>query len=311
MAPRTKSPQRVTPKSLDATQELVDPAWMLKMVIAVVLVAAVCAYLAICALFWHGQWQLVLSPSRIVAANPSSVGLPFEDVRFGPSSGGQPELTGWWIPTNQPQNATVLVMHDGSGSMSNVLPQARMLHDSNLNVLLFDYRGYGKSSGDHPSQQMMERDTEAAFAYLSGLRRIPTKNLIAFGNGVGASLATRLCAQHRDVAALILESADGDLATRAALDSRSRMVPFGLLFNQKFPLADQLHELPTPKLLLSFSKGATPPVDFARASDPKLTAEIDSPQDTVVLSSTLRRFLDSYVVRQPSTLIPQSPNSAR
>ena len=211
----------------------------------------------------------------------------------------------------EPDAPTVLVMHGGSGSMSDMLMQARLLHDNRLNVFLFDYRGFGKSAGAHPSQQQMERDTDAALAYLSDLRSISSKNIIAFGEGLGASLATQLCVQHHDIGALILESADGDFETRAVLDERSRMVPVSLLFNQKFPLADPLHTLATPKLLISYTKSAIPPVDFARAGDPKLTVETGSPQDTEVLSATLQRFLDSYVTRPLPTLRPQQSESSQ
>ena len=306
MSKSSKKIHNLPPRqSSSSTQELIDPLWIVKAVGATIIVAAVCAYAAICALFWHGQWQIVLSPSRSISATPAAMGLPFEDVHFGPDSGGQPGLTGWWIPSTEAGAPTALVMHGGSGSMSDMLPQAHLLHDSRVNVFLFDYRGFGKSAGAHPSQQQMNRDTEAALDYLTDLRSIPLKNIIAFGEGLGASLATQLCAQHNDISALILESADGDLETRAVLDERSRMVPVGLLFNQKFPLADSLHTLATPKLLISYTKSATPRADFARAGDPKFVVEIGSPQDTSAYSASLQRFLDSYVTRPPTPLLPQ------
>ncbi len=302
MAQKQKKRQQAQSTAPASQPELVDPVWMLKAVAAVIVVAAVCAYIAICTLYWRGQWQIVLSPSRTVASSPSVVGLAFENIRFGPNASGQPELTGWWIPTAQQNDPTVLVMHGGSGTMSDTLRQARLLHDARLNVLLFDYRGFGKSSGAHPSEAQMERDTEAAFQYVTNLRHAPAASVIAFGEGLGASLATKLSGDHHEIGALILEDADGDFETRAALDTRSRIVPVSLLFRQKFPLADPLHSLATPKLLISYTKSGTPPVAFARAGDPKLTAEIASPDDTAAWTTTLRRFLDGYVARPPSML---------
>lgn len=300
---RAKPPNHSRPAPA-AQGELVDPTWMLKALASVVVLALVCGYVTICALFYRAQWQLVLSPSRTLSASPAKAGLSFEDVRFGPGAAGEPELNGWWLPAMEANAATVLVLHAGSGTMSDVLPQARLLHDNDLSVLMFDYRGFGKSSGKHPTEQMMEQDAEAALHYLNDIHHVPTKDVIVFGEGLGASLATGICAKHHEMSALILENADGDFESRVALDTRSRIVPVGLLFNQRFPLADPLHALTTPKLLISYTKSTTPPLDFARAADPKLTVELASTEDTATWSATLRRFLDSYVMRPPPMLKP-------
>jgi len=283
--------------------EVVDPRWILKALGVVIALAIVCAYLAVCALFSYGQWQLVLQPSRTVARTPADLGLASIEVHFGVDSGGQPQLDGWWIPGDSPAYPTVLMLHSGQGSLSDALPDARLLHDAQLNVLLFDYRGYGRSGGQHPTQQLMQADAESALRYLTEIRTIPTSQIVVFASDAGASLAVQLCATHKDIPALILEAPDGDFASRVRHDPRSRMAPVSLLFNQNFPLADPLHTLPTPKLLISYTSGNTP-INLQQAADPRMTVELKSPADTAALHNAIRRFLDTYLTQPPATLSP-------
>ena len=283
--------------------ETVDPRWLLKAIGAVVAVGLLCAYASVCALFYFQQWQLVLHPSHAVPQTPASQGLQFQPVRFGDDAAGQPQLAGWWIPGDLPTDPTVLMLHGQDGSMSDALREAKALHDARLNVLLFDYRGYGVSGGEHPTAQRMASDASSALRYLLDTRGVPVNSVIVYGLHLGASLAVELCRQHPELPALILQAADGDTETRVLRDERSRIVPLRLFFHETFPLADPLHTLKTPKLLISFTGGEAP-VDAQRAGDPKLTAELPSAADTAAITGVVRRFLDTYVARPPAALKP-------
>ncbi len=233
---------------------LVEAAWILKALAAVFLAAFLCAYATICILFARSQWQLVLHPSQTVTTTPASLNLPFTEVHLGVDDTGIPQLTGWWIPASSSPNATTtntaLILHAADGNVANALPAAQLLHNQHLNVLLFDYRGYGHSLGQHPTQESMQADAASALTYLTTTRHIPTTSIVVYGTGIGASLAVQLCAQNPTLPALILQNPDGDLTDRAAHDPRSKIIPFHLLFNQPFPLTEPLSHLTTPKRIL-------------------------------------------------------------
>jgi hypothetical protein len=286
------------------TFELVELRWILQALGGVFAFALLCGYITLCVVYSRTQWQLVLHPSRAVTTTPASVGLPFTEVHFGMDNSGQPQLDGWWIPGDAPTDPTVILLHNGGSTIGDTLPIVRNLHDARLNVLLFDYRGYGLSGGQHPTEATMEADADAAFTYLTSTRNISAGNIIAYGNGVGGSLAVRLCAEHPQIAALILESPEGDLKARALTDSRSSLLPVRWLFTQDFPLAAPLQTLSTPKLLISYSVQPAPAPDvFQRASDPKMTVELPvSPASSI--HESLTRFLGTYVTRPPATLSP-------
>ena len=296
--------RRPAPNYQTKAPEIVDPSWLFKAMGAVLALGLVCAYVSICLLFYFQQAQLLLHPSRTLTATPASEGLPFRPVRFGEEGdqiAGQPRLSGWWIASDQPSDPTVLVLHGQDGSMSGAVPAAKALHDARLNVLLFDYSGYGESAGRHPQQAAMQADADTALAYLTSTRKIPTTSILVYGDHLGASLAVSLCAKTPLIAGVILDSADGDTATRVEADQRSHIVPIALLFHERFPLADPLRSLHTPKLLISYTTGS-PPLDAQRAADPKMTVELPKIAGSQEFTNAVRRFLDTYIQHGPSLL---------
>jgi hypothetical protein len=295
------TPRHATPQS--ASPELVDPRWILKALGVTLCIALLCAWGTLCLLWYQGQWQLVLHPSRTVATTPASVGLNFTDLHFADDATGIPQLNGWLIPVSgnaATSTPTALILHGADGSIANALPRALTLHNAGLNVLLFDYRGYGRSVGQHPTEATMQQDSDAALNWLISTQHIPSSNIILYGNGIGASLAVQLAAQHRDISAIILDAPDGDLLDRVIHDPHSSLVPARVLFHEDFPLAEPLRTLTTPKLLISYTSSGHPPAALANAADPKLIIELPSPNDAAVVAS-IQRFLDLYVHLSPSS----------
>lgn len=308
-SPRSKSsstkqarnaPAPARPKQV---HEIVDPRWVAKMLGLMVLLALVCAQLLVCYVFYKTQWQYVLRPSREVSQTPAARQMAYDEVHFGVDASGQPQLDGWWIPAapsmspgaSEPRSATALLLHSGEGSMSDALADAALLRDAGLNVLLFDYRGYGKSEGRHPEEATMEADSVSALNYLVSTRGLAANRIVLYGRGVGASLAVTLASQHPELPAVILADASGDLREQVEHDRRVRVVPVGLLFNQDFPLAAPLRTLATPKLLLSTNSSSVPQA-FANAHDPKTTVELKA-GDEAATHAALARFLDETLLR--------------
>jgi hypothetical protein len=239
-----------------------------------------------------------------VTTTPASVGLNFTDLHFADDATGLPQLNGWLIPASGTTITTfaptALILHSADGSIADALPRALTLHNAGLNVLLFDYRGYGHSTGQHPTQATMQQDSDAALNWLISTQHIPPQHIILYGNGIGASLAVTLAAQHHDIPAIILDAPDGDLTGRIARDPHSSLVPARLLFHEDFPLAAPLRTLTTPKLLISYTSSGHPPAALANAADPRFIIQLPSPNDPAVVTS-IQRFLDLYVHLSPSS----------
>ena len=295
--PTSKTGKRNPPQPLPP--DVVSPVWLVKAIALTILAALICGYLTFCWLFYQGQWQLVLHPTR-TSANPTSIsGISYEPIRFSPDESANPQLSGWWIPSDPGGRyaaLTILFLPDGNGSLANSIPLLASLHNLGINVFAFDYRGYGQSAPARPSQRSMTRDTDSAWQYLTATRAISAQRIVPYGTGVGTSLATRLAADHNTIPAVILDTPRADLLDVAMRDPRTRLLPVRLLFHERSPLAEPLTNLRTPKLLLS--RSTSPDQTFLHAADPKFTVEFASPSEALY-NQSLTRFLDQYVAQAP------------
>jgi hypothetical protein len=306
--PAPKSSQRATQQPVQ--DEAVSPIWLVKAIALTSLAALFCAYLTFCLLFYQGQWQFVLHPTRTIASPTSVAGTPYELIRFGPDESATPQLTGWWIPSDpggRYARLTILFFPDGNGSLADSIPTLASLHNLGLNIFAFDYRGYGQSAAIRPNQQNMTRDADSAWQYLITSRNIPPNRIVPYGTGIGASLAARLAASHDTIPALILDTPRVDLLDVALHDPRTTLLPVRLLFHERFPLAEPLSTLRTPKLLLS--RTTEPDQSFRNATDPKLTVEITTPS-ALLYNQSLTRFLDQYLPPPPIPALVPSPAPA-
>src|SRR5258708_10149097 len=214
--------------------DVVSPIWLIKAIALTIVAALLCGYLTLCLLFYQGQWQLVLHPHR-ATAKPQEIESSW--IHFGPDESAIPQLTGRWLPAApgaRYANTTILFLPSGDGSLSDFNSTLDRLHNIGINVFAFDYRGYGFSAATHPNQQRMSKDAESAWTYLNTSRAIPAQQIIPYGTGVGASLATHLAVLHPAVPALILESPKGDLLDDVIQDNRASLVPVRLLFHEHF-----------------------------------------------------------------------------
>jgi len=311
-SPRTPQSQRNAPVPQSTAPQLVDPRWILKALGLVFAVALLLAWGTLCLLWYQGQWQLVLHPSHDVLKTPTFESqlddASCTETRFFTDETGNPRLNArlcpvWVTPLAStplvrgfnPNYPAVLYLHGADGSINDALPRASALrYGAKLNVLLFDYRGYGKSAGQHPTQATMQEDAEAALNFMLISQHIPPQKIILYGQGLGASLAVQLAAEHHDIPAIILDAPDGDLTNRVVHDPHSSLVPARLLFNEPFPLAEPLSKLTTPKLLITYTNAQNPPPALASAANPKTTIELPSPTDPTLLPA-IQRFVDLYI----------------
>jgi hypothetical protein len=275
-------------------QPLTSGRWLLGGVAAVVGLAAICVYITFCLLFWQGQWQLVFKPSRAITGTPATVGMKFDEISFDATETGVLQLNGWWIPAepSAPYAAdTLLLLHSGSGSLSDTLPQLQALHHLGINVFAFDYRGFGKSLNVHPSEARTYEDADAAFRYLTDTRHLPASSIVLDGVGLGVAIAAETAHRHPQAPALILEDPLPPTLESLQFDANTRILPVRLLFHDRFDPTKTLAQLRTPKLLLYSAHDATGRY-YDVAAEPKQRAIVANGEDYL---SSLRGFLGKYL----------------
>ncbi|SCX75388.1 hypothetical protein SAMN05661077_0235 [Thiohalorhabdus denitrificans] len=154
-----------------------------------------------------GCTRLFFYPDRELVLNPATLGLEFEEVRL--RSGDGVSLHGWYLPAETEDAAgSVLFLHGNAENISNHLPGVAWLPERGFNVLLIDYRGYGRSEGAVSLKGALA-DVEAALAYLAE-REPPERPLAVLGQSLGGALAPYAVSRspHRErVRALVVDSA--------------------------------------------------------------------------------------------------------
>ena len=169
------------------------------------LLTAAAAYGALVLFLYFGQTGLVYLPdlpSRTISATPGDVGLAYETVHLHTEDGIR--LHAWHVPAPSPRG-TLLFFHGNAGNISHRLDSLLIFHRLGLDVLIFDYRGYGQSEGT-PSEAGTRLDSRAAWRHLTETRGVKPGRIILFGRSLGAALAAWLASEVRP-AGLILESA--------------------------------------------------------------------------------------------------------
>ncbi|MFZ1936829.1 MAG: alpha/beta hydrolase [Thermoguttaceae bacterium] len=144
----------------------------------------------------------IFQPARYPDGDWQPAGLQFEDARFVSADGTR--LHGWYIPCENAR-ATVLYCHGNGGNVAYWADAARSLHDRvGVSVLLFDYRGYGRSEGT-PSEAGVLADARAARAWLAQREKIAEGQIVLMGRSLGGGVAVDLAAAD-GARALVLES---------------------------------------------------------------------------------------------------------
>lgn len=220
-------------------------------------------------LLWCFADRLFYYPDARVYGTPADYGVTAEDVTF--AAPGGPQLHGWWLPAVGESRGTVVYCH---GNAANVTLHARYvtwLPARGYSVLVFDYRGYGKSLG-RASRDGTVADAVAALDYALAK---DAQRTVVFGHSLGGAVAIAAAAERPAVRAVVAESTFPSYLAiaKASAPMVARFAPLFVLAGQD-PVA-VLDRLP-PRPLMVIHGDADPivPVQlgrdlFAQASEPK------------------------------------------
>lgn len=152
--------------------------------------------------YQHIENFFVFYPQASLDSVPADWSLTYDDVYFDTEDGER--LHGWFFPSKK-DAPVILFCHGNAGNISHRLDNIKLLTEQNMQVFIFDYRGYGKSSGK-PYETGLYKDGLAAYDFLANQRNVSPERLILFGRSLGAAISIEI-ALKRNVSAIILESA--------------------------------------------------------------------------------------------------------
>lgn len=228
-------------------------------------------------LFFNGwmytqQPGMVFYPLAELSSTPKDWGLEYEDVELTTSD--KVQLHGWYLPVTKSKQV-ILFFHGNGGNISHRGDSLEIFHSLGLNVLIIDYRGYGKSEGVM-SEQGFYLDAMAAWQYLVNKRGYQPQEIILFGRSLGGAVATQLATQV-DEKALIIESTFSSVK-----DMASMLMPLAsklIFLRYSFNTEKIINQVASPILLMHSKDDDIVPYElgekvFAAAKSPKYFFEL-------------------------------------
>lgn len=158
---------------------------MAAVLIALVLLAAIGAL----ALLWTNQEKLLFHPEPLPAdfklANDADIHELTVDV-----PGAKLSVLQLRLPNPK---GVVFYLHGNAGNLAGWFTNAQFYRDANYDLVMTDYRGYGKSSGRIDSEAQLVDDVAAVWKQVAP--RYAGRKVVIYGRSLGTALAAQLSSQ--------------------------------------------------------------------------------------------------------------------
>jgi len=246
--------------------------------------ALLAAYLLLCSLAFLLQRRLIYFPVGWTETEARRGNPGYEELRIPTSDG---ETLHAWLHLEKAAPWTVIVFHGNAGNLSFHEPAMAPFRALGLQVVLFDYRGYGLSGGK-PSEAGLLLDGESVVKFVETELGVPGDRIVYFGQSLGAGVATLLAAR-KPPTRLILESAFDSLG--AVARHHYPYLPVGPLLRDRYDAAAAIARVSCPVLFLHPGEDEIIPVARGRA----LFEKAREPKRFVLLPGA--RHNDSFELR--------------
>jgi uncharacterized protein len=202
--------------------------------------------------------SLLYFPSRPILETPDRAGLDYRDLEFVTEDAER--LHGWWIGAEPESLGHLLLCHGNAGNVGDRVLHAALLTGAGFDVLLFDYRGYGRSSG-RPSEDGTYRDARGALACLLEQPGVDPRRVVYLGESLGGAVAVDLALQRSPAGLVLLSAFTG---VRALGRLHYPFIPAALV-PDAYPTLRRIRELQAPLLVLHGDRDEIVPLSQGRA----------------------------------------------
>jgi fermentation-respiration switch protein FrsA (DUF1100 family) len=251
-------------------------------------------------------------------------GLPQDvqefDIKPASFKSGQ-SLHAWWWPAARRDAPSILYLHGVRWNLTGHASRIEQLRAMGYSVLAIDYRGFGQSKGDLPSEASVYEDARAAWERFTKLQPDVNKRLIyghSLGGAVAIDLAANLAAQAKKehgvvpVRGLVIESTFTSLGDAVAQVADSNLpvkwLPVRWLLSQKFDSIDKIVDINVPLLVVHGLADPFMPSRFSQqlfnaANEPKHLLLVPGGTHNNSMSrggTQYRQALDGLIKTKPS-----------
>jgi len=215
-------------------------------------------------------------PTRELVASPTDIGLEYENLTL--KTIDNESINAWYIPANK-SNAesikTMLFFHGNAGNISHRLETIKIYNKLGLNFLIFDYRGYGISTGK-PTEKGTYLDADSVWQYLIEVQKLEPKEIIISGRSLGGGIAAELAKKVRP-AMLVLESTFTSMTEVSA--KHYPFMPTDLIVKHEYETNLKLKDIHCPIVFAHSKNDEVIPYEhslrnYAAANEPKQFIEL-------------------------------------
>jgi len=174
-------------------------------------------------------------------------------------------------------NITVIFFHGNSYSVNKFTDVASLFHDMGVNFVMFDYRGFGKSTGT-PTEEGLYSDSEAIVKYVLSISNINTNNIFYVGHSLGSatSIETTLRIKPKGLIVVSGFTSMDDMADYYTTYS----MPGDWVVNGKYDNFSKVDKINVPVIFIHGNKDTTVPnwmseTNYNKAKDPKKLVIVD------------------------------------
>ncbi|MEM7181572.1 MAG: alpha/beta fold hydrolase [Spirochaetota bacterium] len=216
----------------------------------IVTLLAVVSVLGCILLYWK-QEALVFFPKRLAADHQYSFPFAFREYTISVSK-AQLSAIHATVPNAK---GLIVYFHGNAGDLSNWGMVAANFLPLGWELLIIDYRGYGKSTGTIQSEAQLLQDAKTV--YKKARELYPAEQIVIYGRSIGTGIATYLASQEQ-VKALILETPYYSLSSLAKL-----YYPFipSFLLRYKLKTFQWIHALTCPVYMVHGSSDEIIPLE--------------------------------------------------
>lgn len=228
----------------------------IKKILKWILGIVITLYLGICILFYFSEEKVLFDTSAKLGKNhifkfPST----FEEREILMADGKK--LHGVLFKANEPKGL-IVYLPGGSGMIDSIGVNAPLYTDLNYDLLIVNYRGFGKSEGEIESEKQFNQDMQTVYDYLK--KEYQEDRIVVFGYSLGTGPAAALAATNNPKM-LILQApyySMNDLSQKAF-----SYLPISLLQKYKFPINEYLKETESPIVLIHGETDKKIPVEVS------------------------------------------------
>ena len=228
--------------------------------------------------------NLIFYPTKEIFSNPSRTDISYEEVFIDTEDGEK--LYGYFLPAKNETDKAIIYLH---GNAQNVgdwwLAPAEIQKYMNVNALIVDYRGYGKSTGT-PSVKGVNHDAAAMYKYLIS-RDFKPENISIYGRSMGGAVGIELATKVQ-IKSITVQSSF--LSLRKIARDLYPLIPKILIQEKHWDSEKFIKSIKVPVLISHGDKDEIIPISHSH----ELFKLANEPKKLIVLKGSSHNDVSSY-----------------